>query len=299
MPRDLVAEVVTDHRRLELLLDRLLFPVDPADPHRALTELGSLLAAHTWAEESVLYPVVRSELAGGAEAVVASRYEHIRVAGTLARLSASPPDDPHLGPTARSLALELRYHIAEEESGWLASIAQTLEPTRLEELAHDFAAAKRSGAAPLPDVSEIDLDAPGRSGTADPGSLVQPSVHRSPGTASPMESLLSSGFAVSALRARPPKVVVRGEIDAVAADELNACIDEVIPLGPPLLVDLSHVTFMGARGVRAIVRALDRYGFEKGSVRVVDPCPQVERILRVTRLADLVELDRRGASARG
>lgn len=162
MPRDVVVDITDDHRRFEMLLDRVTDPDGPAEWRRALDELTAGLATHTRAEELVVYPVVRNEL-DGEEAVSGSTYEHLRIAGTMARLSASAPNDPDLSAACRSLALELRFHIAQEESGWLAVMERQLDPDRRQELSRQFVSVKRSPTVLAPPPDEIHLDAPDRS----------------------------------------------------------------------------------------------------------------------------------------
>ena len=110
-------------------------------------------------------------------------------------------------------------------------------------------------------------------------------------------SVPSPGFAVVLdTPGPPPRIVVRGEVDIATAGELAACMEQALELGPPVLVDLSQVTFLDSTGLSVIVRALERYDYAEGSIQLIDPPPTVQRTLEITNIIDLVSIDHRSES---
>lgn len=83
-------------------------------------------------------------------------------------------------------------------------------------------------------------------------------------------------------------VVASGEIDVATASEFEACIDEALTTGAPVLIDLSAVTFVDSTGLRVIVGAAERSRGADGSLRLLDPSSTVMRTLTVTHLDDVV-----------
>ncbi|MFE9643028.1 STAS domain-containing protein [Streptomyces sp. NPDC006365] len=80
-------------------------------------------------------------------------------------------------------------------------------------------------------------------------------------------------------------VVVRGEIDMAATDDLTEHLDAATsrPV-PQVLVDLRFVDFLDCSGLRALCRAERRAKERGGSLRLVSDQPRIHRLLRVSGL---------------
>ncbi|GAA2699303.1 STAS domain-containing protein [Micromonospora olivasterospora] len=80
-----------------------------------------------------------------------------------------------------------------------------------------------------------------------------------------------------------------GELDMSSAPELNAALDRLTDEGERhLLVDLSELTFCDSTGIAAFVRGDNRATARGGWLRVTGATGRVERVLRITGLADVL-----------
>ncbi len=74
------------------------------------------------------------------------------------------------------------------------------------------------------------------------------------------------------------RIVVSGEVDLANVHQLRAALDAVEE-GTPLVLDVAGVTFMDSAGLRELLDAWRRIG----SVTLLDPPPNLERLLQVTQ----------------
>ncbi|WP_229402039.1 STAS domain-containing protein [Micromonospora okii] len=80
-----------------------------------------------------------------------------------------------------------------------------------------------------------------------------------------------------------------GELDMSTAGELNAALDRLAESGAHhLLVDLTELTFCDSTGIAAFVRGDNRAAAQGGWLRVTNATGRVERVLRVTGLAEVL-----------
>ncbi|MFI0793089.1 STAS domain-containing protein [Micromonospora rubida] len=80
-----------------------------------------------------------------------------------------------------------------------------------------------------------------------------------------------------------------GELDLSTAPELNAALDRLADQGERhLLVDLTDLTFCDSTGIAAFVRADNRAAARGGWLRVTGATGRVERVLKVTGLAEVL-----------
>jgi hemerythrin superfamily protein len=122
-----------DHREVERLFDML---EDEEKRHLTLPVIVATLAAHSRAEEEVVYPAVRDETESG-DVVSHSQGEHVQADELLERLLVTDADD--FESICSELVNTVRHHIQEEESDVLP-LLETLDSERQEALAVDFAA---------------------------------------------------------------------------------------------------------------------------------------------------------------
>lgn len=90
-------------------------------------------------------------------------------------------------------------------------------------------------------------------------------------------------IAVDRLETGGLRLVVRGELDQFSAVTLERMLDDVLLEPRPVHLDLAEVAFIDVAGVEVILRAHRRHG---ATVRLSLVSPSVERLLRLTRLAD-------------
>ncbi len=83
------------------------------------------------------------------------------------------------------------------------------------------------------------------------------------------------------------RIVLRGEIDLGGVARLRTALDTPAD-GSPLVLDFAGVTFMDSAGLRELLDAWRRVG----SVTILDPAPNVERLLAVTQADSVLKVER-------
>ncbi len=87
----------------------------------------------------------------------------------------------------------------------------------------------------------------------------------------------------------PTRLRLAGELDMSSAPELNAVIDRLAAAGERrLLVDLTDLTFCDSTGIAVFVRGDNRAAAEGGWLRVTGATGRVERVLKLTGLAEVL-----------
>jgi hemerythrin-like domain-containing protein len=123
-----VSELIrTDHREMERLFSELKSP-----EKRALTAptIVALLAAHSRAEESEVYPTLR-HATGAADEVAHSQKEHVEADQLAALLVDTDLDSPTFEAVLKKLVDAVSHHIEEEESDVLPALDEL--PTQTQE----------------------------------------------------------------------------------------------------------------------------------------------------------------------
>ena len=83
-----------------------------------------------------------------------------------------------------------------------------------------------------------------------------------------------------------------GELDLSTAPELSAAIDRLTAAGETrVLLDLTDLTFCDSTGMAVFVRGDNRAAAEGGWLRLTGASGRVERVLRVTGLADVLRYE--------
>ncbi|WP_328375021.1 STAS domain-containing protein [Micromonospora zamorensis] len=83
-----------------------------------------------------------------------------------------------------------------------------------------------------------------------------------------------------------------GELDLSTAPELSAAIDRLTAAGETrVLLDLTDLTFCDSTGMAVFVRGDNRAAVEGGWLRLTGASGRVERVLRVTGLADVLRYE--------
>jgi anti-anti-sigma factor len=88
-----------------------------------------------------------------------------------------------------------------------------------------------------------------------------------------------------------PVVVVAGEIDLAAVDQLEGALDRAGAGGRRLVVDLSGVRFIDSSGLHLLVRAFVRRREAGGEAVLRDPSPTVVRLLAMTGVAGVLPVE--------
>ncbi|MBL6278065.1 STAS domain-containing protein [Micromonospora fiedleri] len=87
----------------------------------------------------------------------------------------------------------------------------------------------------------------------------------------------------------PARLRLAGELDMSSAPELNEAIDRLAAAGQRrLLIDLTELTFCDSTGIAVFVRGDNRAAEQGGWLRITGATGRVERVLKVTGLADVL-----------
>ena len=111
--------------------------ISPAD------EICDELDKHTRGEEKAVYPVFADEVDGEKKIVEEGEDEHKEARQLIGQIRQTKDED-HLVELMTQLQQAVEHHVKEEETEMLPKARQGMEPTRLEQLADDFEAAKAS-----------------------------------------------------------------------------------------------------------------------------------------------------------
>ena len=88
-------------------------------------------------------------------------------------------------------------------------------------------------------------------------------------------------------------VMMEGEIDHHTASGMRERIDSKFLMEPVknMILDLSRVTFMDSAGIGLILGRMNRVKLIGGRMVLRKPRPEIKRILRVSKIEELIELD--------
>lgn len=93
-------------------------------------------------------------------------------------------------------------------------------------------------------------------------------------------------------------LTVSGEIDLHSAPALRTRLDELH--GSAVVIDLSRVEFLDSSALGALVSGARGLAESGGWLRLACPPPHVQKVFRITRLADVIPIfDDVAAAARG
>ncbi|MFW3171771.1 hemerythrin domain-containing protein [Geodermatophilus sp. CPCC 206100] len=198
--------VLSRQRRDHVELDRLLHELDGATgraQEEVLTRIDRLVFSHAFAEESVLWPVVRRVLPDGEALTLRIEQEHQEVNELVTELETLPHDDPRRSARLARLVEVLREDVRDEEDVLFPRLQEALDPAQLRRLGLQWELARRISPTrahptvarrpPGNVVSALPLSALDR--TRD---LVDSAVRRAPTRLAPAGEAVSRGLAALA-----------------------------------------------------------------------------------------------------
>jgi hemerythrin superfamily protein len=205
--------VLARQRRDHVELDRLLHELDGATgaaQEEVLQRIDRLVFSHAFAEETVLWPVLRRVLPDGEELTLRVEEEHQEVNELVTALERDGRDDPRRPQRLARLAEVLREDVRDEEDVLLPRLQEKLDGAELRRLGWQWEAVRRfSPTRPHPTVSRRP---PGNALSALPLSvldrtrdLVDAGARRVPDRFAPAARTASKGLAgLAALVERTP-----------------------------------------------------------------------------------------------
>jgi len=145
---DVVELIKKDHREVERMFESLRS--DPAARPGLVPVLTTLLAAHSRAEESEVYPVVSGEL-DAVDDVAHSQEEHIEADQLLERLAGCDPEGAEFEEVLRQVVDAVAHHLEEEETTVLPHMSTGLSDERRAELGDAFLQVRQEHLGDQPD----------------------------------------------------------------------------------------------------------------------------------------------------
>ncbi|TYP87843.1 hemerythrin domain-containing protein [Blastococcus xanthinilyticus] len=198
--------VLARQRRDHIELDRLLHELDGstgAAQEEVLTRVDRLVFSHAFAEETVLWPVLRRVLPDGDDLTRRVEEEHQEVNELVSALERDGLDSPERPARLARLVEVLREDVRDEEDALLPRLQERLDPEELRALGRRWALMRRlSPTRPHPTVSRRP---PGNALSGLPltvldrtRDLVDAGVRRVPDRFAPVGRAVSSGLAAVA-----------------------------------------------------------------------------------------------------
>ena len=205
--------VLVRQRRDHIQLDRLLHELEGTTgraQEEVLTRIDRLVFSHAFAEESVLWPVMRRVLPDGEELTLRIEQEHQEVNELVSELETLRQDDPWRAQRLSRLVEVLREDVRDEEDVLFPRVQERLDPHELRALGRRWELVRRiSPTRPHPTVSRRP---PGNALSGLPltvldraRDLVDAGVRRAPEQLVPVGATVSKGLAgLAALVERAP-----------------------------------------------------------------------------------------------
>ena len=191
-----------DHIRLDALLNQLL-DAEPAAQDPILRRIYRLVFSHAFAEETVLWPVIRRVLPDGEALTLQVEEEHQEVNELVAELETLGHDDPRRPERLARLVAVLKEDVRDEEDVMFPRLQEALDAKALRRLGLQWEVARRvSPTRPHPTVSRRP---PGNAVSGLPLSLLDRSrdlvdagVQHAPAQLAPAGQAVSRGLAAVA-----------------------------------------------------------------------------------------------------
>lgn len=88
-------------------------------------------------------------------------------------------------------------------------------------------------------------------------------------------------------------VLIEGEIDHHTSSRARERIDNKFLMEPVknMVIDMSRVTFMDSAGIGLIIGRMNRVTGVGGKMTIRKPKPEINRILKMSKIESIVELD--------
>lgn len=146
MPRDIIDEIITDHREVEDLFAQIEDTSNPRIQQALVQLVIAELGRHSVAEAQFLYPTARTALPDVGEVADRELAEHARAEELMKGLEKALADGwagtARFNALVRTLMEEIRHHISEEEAVLLPALRGACDPGELAQLGRQFGRAR-------------------------------------------------------------------------------------------------------------------------------------------------------------
>ena len=132
-----------DHRRLDELLERSTATTGD-EQDAVLQQMWRLVFRHAYAEETVLWPVIRRSLPDGDALTLRVEQEHQEINELVARLDRTPQCDPDRPQLLAQVVTLLRQDVRDEEDVLLPRLQSALSAQQLQRLGRTWELVRRT-----------------------------------------------------------------------------------------------------------------------------------------------------------
>ncbi len=129
-PRSILVKQRRDHIELDSLLEQIEKAYGP-EQDELLNALCRLVFPHAFAEEAVLWPLIRSRVPEGAKLTLEIEQEHQEINELFAQLDATPHEDPGREPLRKRIFELLRQDVRDEEDELLPMLRTAMTDAQL------------------------------------------------------------------------------------------------------------------------------------------------------------------------
>lgn len=139
--------VLVRQKRDHIELDRLLHAIDKsagAQRQDLINSLCQLVFPHAFAEESVLWPIVRAELPDGEALTLQIEREHQEINELFTELETLDPDAPEHRELFDRIAAVLREDVRDEEDVLLPKLQDKVSPKQLRQIGIQWEVVRRT-----------------------------------------------------------------------------------------------------------------------------------------------------------
>ncbi|MFF0006432.1 hemerythrin domain-containing protein [Streptomyces tibetensis] len=143
-PSSVLARQRRDHAEMDRLMDRYGTLADGEERERVLVEVVQLVFSHAFAEETVLWPVVRRSVADGEDLTSRVEEEHQQINDLVADIEPLSPGSPEREEKVERVFALIRQDIRDEEDLLLPRLQGALDAVRLRRLGTAWEAVRRS-----------------------------------------------------------------------------------------------------------------------------------------------------------
>jgi hemerythrin superfamily protein len=133
-PSSVLARQRRDHAEMDRLMDRYSTLADGEDRERVLQKTVQLVFSHAFAEETVLWPVVRRSVEEGHELTSRVEEEHQQINDLVADIERLSPGSPEREEKVRRVFALIRQDIRDEEDLVLPRLQEALPAAQLRRL---------------------------------------------------------------------------------------------------------------------------------------------------------------------
>ncbi|MEW2291049.1 hemerythrin domain-containing protein [Streptomyces sp. NPDC047841] len=142
--RSILVRQRREHQQIDQLMDQYLTLDDLHQRERVLKQLVQLVFSHAFAEETVLWPVVRASVPDGDELTARVEDEHQQINDLVADIERLPVGAPDREEKAQRAFALIRQDIRDEEDLLLPRLQDAVNTARLRTLGTTWAAVRET-----------------------------------------------------------------------------------------------------------------------------------------------------------